>query len=88
MTMLAKFDVKEPGSDMVTNWIREEADRLLTDAGISADAYSRDRLCRELHRVWLQWSALQLKRTRGDYGPDVHANRFPSLQDAVAPATA
>lgn len=83
--MLTKFSEETMSRASVERWFGAEADRLLSEAGLSADDYSRTRLCEELHKVWLQWSSFQLQRSQGDYSPDPKANRFPK-RDEERPA--
>ena len=70
------------GADPVAleRWGGAEADGLLRETGLSADAYSRSRLIGEMHRARLDWAEYQLRRAGGDYTPDPRAQRFPTLQ--------
>ncbi|WP_342745305.1 DUF6538 domain-containing protein [Puniceibacterium sediminis] len=87
-TMIDKFSDEEPSADALEKWFGPDADRLLREEGVSADAYSRARLCEELHKVWLQWSGFQLRRSEGDYSPDPKADRFPPKETLHMPAEA
>ena len=75
--MIEKFRQEEIGDEVLEQWFGPEADRILQEEGLSTDDFSRGRLNRALHDVWLQWSAYQLKRSKGDYSPDPKADRFP-----------
>lgn len=70
--------------ETMERWYGGEADRLLREAGLSADAASRARLIEELHKASQQWAAFQKRRAEGDYRPDPDAGRFPEMQ--LAPA--
>lgn len=60
------------GADPVAleRWGGAEADELLRETGLSADAYSRSRLIGEMHRARLDWAEYQLRRAGGDNTPD------------------
>lgn len=55
----------------------EEADRLLREAGLTADAESRERLIEAMNSAFLQASQVLERMAAGDYRPDPHAGRFP-----------
>ncbi|MBP1807695.1 DUF6538 domain-containing protein [Rubellimicrobium aerolatum] len=61
------------------NALGEEADRLLQQAGLSADTPSRLRLLEEMDHAARKASDLLWMRSKGDYSPDPNASRYPEL---------
>jgi len=83
--MIEKFGQNHLSDEAMEKWFGSETDRILQEEGRSTDAFSRARLNKALHDVWLQWSEFQLRRSQGDYSPDPKADRFPlpaSAKDA------
>ena len=79
-TMVEKFDGIEGHPESLARWFGEDADRLLSEQGLAADAFSRQRLCEELSKTWRQWHEFQQARSQGDYSPDPRAGRFPAMK--------
>ncbi|PUB15386.1 DUF6538 domain-containing protein [Yoonia sediminilitoris] len=79
--MAEKFDGIEDHPESLLKWFGEDADRLLSERGLAADARTRQRLCEELSKTWRQWYDFQLARSEGDYSPDPKAGRFPAMKE-------
>ncbi len=78
--MAEKFNGIEGHPDSLAQWFGVDADRLLSERGLAADAFSRQRLCEELSNAWRQWYEFQKARSQGDYSPDPRASRFPTME--------
>ncbi|WP_423212049.1 DUF6538 domain-containing protein [Paracoccus yeei] len=60
-------------------WYGPTADKILADAGLLPDSASRERLLDRLHDTAVRATETLSRRSEGDYGPDPHENRFPTL---------
>ncbi len=65
-------------------WYGATVDTLLLERGIVTDDASRQRLIQEVDRTVRQVAEQQLKRSEGDYSPDLKGNRFPTIADPNA----
>lgn len=76
---LALLDRLAANSEAQERWYEPTIDNLLLQHGLVTDEVSRKRLILETDRAFRQVAEQQLKRSEGDYTPDLKANRFPAV---------
>lgn len=80
--MLERTRTDEPAE--LERWFGDTADPLLREHGLVPDGPSRQRLLEALRRALEQASETLTRRSRGDYGPDAHADTFPAMPEGTA----